>query len=636
MSQGIELLKASYLFRDLPDRILEQVASRLVYDQFGPREAIFREGADGDTLYILIKGQVEIRKRDPESGIEFHLTRLDAPAAFGEIALLHTGPRSATVATLSDTEVAMLKGPDFHSLVNKLPEFALAVARGLASRVDELSRERRISYGQLNRMDYDPQVLGLLSKKTLRELKLVPLAYNGTSLQVAMVNPEDITALNQLRSMIRGVMIEPVVVSELDFKRFMDTVYERVLKDAEQVKSEKESLDLSDLMSSLDEDVKALNAHGDESVVKLARNLLIQAIRANASDLQLEPRADRLHVRVRIDGQLSSLQELPRSLHRDLVNRFKTMASLNVEDDSPQHGEILVSEEQLEITFRVDTLPTRYGEKLVISMPDTGSIPALDKLVPTQSERSALSRFLTAPYGLGLVLGPAGSGKTTTLYSLLRQLGERNLNAYAIGERLAYDIEGVVRVETGKSLSIADALASVLCQNPDVILLESLDDARTIQLAIDAALTGHLVLSAFSAINLDAALMRYELMGGSRAQLLEALTGTISQRLVRKLCPSCRESYEPEQAVLTRLGLGNWDTLYRPKGCTVCQQTGYRGRIGLFEVLALNPEQRGALKQATPMEEIMSSEQRSLKEAGLELLREGLTTPQELLRELML
>lgn len=641
MTEGVELLKASYLFRDLPEKILEQVASRLVFDTYGPREVIFREGADGDTLFLLAEGEVEVRKKDRESGIEFHLTRMEAPAAFGEIALLKSGPRSATVATISDTRVAMLRGPDFSNMVSKLPEFALSLARGLAGRVDELSRERRMSYGQLSNMSYDSQVLGMLPKKVLMHLKIVPLGYNGTSLSVAVVNPEDVSGMDQLRQLVRGVLIEPVVVSESDFKRFMDTVYDRVTGTQKAKSDEDKSgtkIDINDLMEELDKDLRELHGHDEQTVVKLARNLLIQAIRRSATEMYIESKADKLLVRCRVNTQLETLSELQRGMHRDLIARFKAMANLDVEiTDQPQHGLISIIEGDVEVFFNVDTLPTRFGEKLAISLPESGSIPALENIILTKDERSSLSRLLTAPYGLVLVLGPAGSGKTTTLYSLLRQMSERGLNAYAIGARQAYDLEGVSRIETGRTgIDVATALEAALAQRPDVVLLEDLPDARTVKLAIDAALTGHLVLSAFSATHLDAALVRNETMGVNRDSLLEALAGVITQRLVRKLCPNCRESYEPDAPVIQRLGLSNYDSLYRPTGCTVCEHTGFRGRVGIHEVLPIDTARRILLKRQTPMVELYEAGQRSLKDSGLDLLRSGLTTPQELVRELML
>ncbi|MGV3525971.1 MAG: ATPase, T2SS/T4P/T4SS family [Candidatus Sericytochromatia bacterium] len=637
MSASVVLLKSCYLFQDLPAHLLEKVAERIRFDRFGPREVIFHEGDAGDTLFLLQQGEVEVRKKDRESGITFHLTKLQAPAAFGEIALLKDAARSASVISLGDTQVGMLKGDDFQQLVQKIPEFAVAMARGLAERVDSLSRERRMSYSQLSQLHYDAQVLGMLPKKSIQTLKALPLAYNGTALSVAMVNPQDLSALEHLRQMVRGVMIEPVVVSASDFQRFMDTVYDRVVSGKALSETATAALDISALMDEIDADLRDLNRHDTHSVVQLARDLLLQAVRQNASELHLEPRAEQLLVRGRINGQLSILNTLPRGLQPDLVARFKSMAQLDPAASSQdQHGSIHINDAGLDILFAVDTLPTRYGEKLVVSLPKSGSIPMLDQILESAPERQNLSQLLTLPHGLVLVLGPAGSGKTTTLYSLMRQLAEREVNAYAIGDRLAYDLERVNRVETGPQWALPQALQAVLNQHPDVILLEDLPDLTSFKLAINAALSGRLVISAFAATGLDAALMRFQLMGGERQTLIDALAGTLTQRLVRRLCPNCQEAYAPDFVILQRLGLNSDDPLYRSKGCSVCQNTGYRGRVAVNEVLVLNPEQRDALHAGARLSQLHRSGQRSLQDCGLELLRAGQTTPAELLRELML
>lgn len=642
--ESIELLKVSYLFRDLPDAILAKVAERLVFENYNPRETIFREGQEGDALFLIASGSVEIRKKDRESGIEFHLNRLEAPASFGEIALLKAGPRSATVVSVQDTRTAVLRGPDFYNLVKKLPEFAMAVAKGLAERVDELSRERKITYSQLSQLDYDAQVMSMLPKKSLVDHKMVPLGYNGSSLSVAMVDPQNQAAMDELRRQIRGVMIEPIVVSEMDFKRFMDTIYDRVTRpqqkdDPANAVSPGGKIDINDLMHELDEDLRKLKGHGEDSIVTLTRNILLEAVRNSASELHIEPQAERILIRYRVNGQLQNGQELQRGMQADLLRRYKLMAGLDIENNStrPQHGSIDITENDLNVSFQVDTVPTRYGEKMVISMPETGSIPALANLVGTANELQNISRLLNIPYGLLLVSGPPGAGKTTTLYSILRQLSERPINAYAIGQRMAFDLPNVNRVDIDEAgITMLEAMRATLAQRPDVILLESLPDFETFQLALDAAMTGHLVISSFAATDLDAALRRYEMMGGQRADLLEALSGVITQRLLRRLCPACREAYQPDSVVLQRLGLNEADTLYRPKGCSVCDNTGYRGQSGLHEVIVLDSHQRQLLRSGQPLHSLYDYGLRSLRQVGMELLRNGETTPQELIRELRL
>lgn len=636
MQATLELLKSCYLFQDLPENLLQRVSERIRFETFRPREVIFREGQEGDTLFLLHKGSVEIRKKDRQSGIEFHLNKLEAPAAFGEISLLKTSPRTATVMTLSDTEVAMLKGEDFQSLLHKIPEFAIAVSRSLASRVDELSRHHRISFGQLSQLNYDPHVLGMLPHKTIQQLKALPLSYNGTSLSVAMVNPDDLSAMESLRQLLRGVVIEPVVVSEADFKRFMQTVYQKALKQSEPEEAEPSKLDISGLLDEIDADLQKFSVHDQHTVDRLSRELLVQAVREGASELHLEPRSDRLMVRLRLNGRLQPLTEFSRAQQTDLINRLKSMAGMDLtRPELVQQGSLQITENNLEVSFAVNTLPTRYGEKMVISMPETGGVPSLERLIQTDLERQALSSLITTPYGLILMLGPQGSGKTTTMYSLLRQMAERNLNIYAIGDQISYELDGINRVDTGKQLSVANALQGVLRQHADVILLEEIPDFQTLQLALDAALTGHLILSVMQASNLDTALMRHELQGGSRQMMIDALAGVITQRLVRKLCPNCREAYSPDAAILKRLELHSDAKLYRPKGCSVCNQTGYRGRIGIYETLVLDAEQREQLQQGGRLTQLYRTGQRSLKDSALEMVSEGLTTPQELLQELV-
>ncbi|HEY9841135.1 MAG TPA: ATPase, T2SS/T4P/T4SS family [Candidatus Obscuribacterales bacterium] len=638
LSEAISLLKSSYLFMDLPVALLDKVAERLIFDTFAPRETIFREGGPGDELFLIAEGTVEIRKQDPTSGIEFHLTKLDAPGAFGEIALLKAGPRTATALAMTETRLGILKGNDFRILAEKFPDFSLAVARSLATRVDELSRERRISYAHLSELNFDAQVLGMLPKATLMTLKAIPLAYNGTSLSVAMVNPDDYMIMESLRRAVRGVIIEPVVISEPDFERFMSGLYDKLIgKKATDKTRAFAGVDIVDLMHELDEDLEKLRAQ-EHDLVSYTRHLLIQAVHAKATELHLEPRADSVLVRHRLNGRLETVNTLPRNQQNELVARFKQLAEMpQVDTGLPQHGTIVIRDSGMEIGFMLDTLPTRYGERLVIRMPETNQIPPLSRLIPTSMEQNSLSRLLTTPYGLILVVGPSASGKTTTQYSMLTQLTERDLNAFVLGERMTYDLVGINRIETGKpGFGLREAMQAVLTQQPDVVLLEELGGLEACELAIDAALTGHLVISTFAAASLDMALLRFELMGGQRATMIDALSGVITQRLVRRLCPNCRVSYKPDVAIFQRLSLKEGDQLYRPGGCTLCGQTGYRGSTGVYEVVALNDQQRDGLKAGKRLHELLQADQRSLRTTGMELLRMGETTPQELLRELML
>ncbi len=635
MSELIELLKSSFLFKDLSDPILAKVAERLSFEEYHPRETIFREGAEGDALFLIQKGAVEIRKRDQESGIEFHLNRLEAPSAFGEIALLKAAPRSASVVAIEGTRTAILKGDDFKNLALKLPEFAMAMAQSLAERVDELSKERRLTFSQLSQLDYDAKVMSMLPKKIMMAHQMVPLGYNGSFLSVAMVNPHNPDAMDELRRQAPGVMIEPVVVSEIDFKRFIESVYDRVTS-GEAAAENKASSDITELMTSLDDDLRDLNSHDENSIVRLVQKMLIEANSQSASELHIEPRAESIQIRQRRNGILENLTTHPRKIQSALINRFKQMSHLDLEKTTPQAGTIALLENEREINFQVSTLPTRFGEKLVVKLPETGSVPALAKLVTSSQELQSISQLLTLPYGLILVIGPPGSGKTTTLYSILRQLTERNLSAYALGNHMAFDLPGINRIALDENkLSMKEAFQATLKQNPDVILLEELTDIDSFQMAIDTAMTGHLVISSFAAVDLESAIQRFEMMGGQKSNLFEALAGTITQRLLRRLCQSCRKSFTAEPMMLERLDLDQHSTLYRHQGCSVCEQTGYRGRLGLYEVLVNNSETRRLLK-ADAINEMYSKSFVSLRELGQEKLITGETTPQELIRALRL
>jgi type IV pilus assembly protein PilB len=375
-------------------------------------------------------------------------------------------------------------------------------------------------------------------------------------------------------------------------------------------------------------------------IIRLANTIIAMAIKKGASDIHLEPMEREVKVRFRVDGMLREEMVLPKKIQLPLISRIKIMSKLDItEHRLPQDGRTTLKVSDKPIDFRVSSIPTKFGEKIVTRILDkTNTMLGLDKLITDQDTLALIREMIRKPYGIIYVTGPTGSGKSTTLYSALSELNSPDVNISTVEDPIEYDIAGInqVQVNPDIGLDFARVLRAFMRQDPDIILVGETRDIETAKIAIEAALTGHLVFTTLHANDAPAAFMRLMEMGIEPFLISTSVIGVIAQRLVRRICTVCRETYRPDITVTRYLGLPEETELSRGVGCEACGFTGYRGRVGVYEVLSINDKVRHLIAEGSDTQviraEAMDNGMKSLKDFCLILLREGLTAVDEVLR----
>ena len=399
--------------------------------------------------------------------------------------------------------------------------------------------------------------------------------------------------------------------------------------------------DLDSVAQALAEPEDLIESEDDAPIIRLINALLTQAIRENASDIHIEIYETRMVVRFRVDGVLRDVLQPKRGLAPLIVSRIKVMANLDIaEKRLPQDGRISLRVAGRAVDIRVSTLPSGQGERVVMRILDkqAGRLD-LEQLGMAEETRELLQEIIHRPHGIVLVTGPTGSGKTTTLYAILTQLNKRSRNILTVEEPIEYYLDGVgqTQVNPKVDLTFARGLRAILRQDPDVVMVGEIRDLETVTIAIQASLTGHMVLSTLHTNTAIGAITRLRDMGVEPFLLSSSLEGILAQRLVRKLCPACKEPYEPSQHELDSLGLTQEQapTLFRPAGCPECNGHGYRGRTGLYELIRIDNHLRELIHSASGeqvMEEYIRQTRPSLFNDGLRVVLSGLTSAEELLR----
>src|SRR5574337_45782 len=507
-----------------------------------------------------------------------------------------------------------------------------------------LGRQYGVPPVDLSKATLDPAVLKLVPAEIARKYLLIPLGWTGGTLQLAMVDPSDIVAIDEVR-FITGRNIQPMVASETAVQNALNRHYETagfarsLVKDFEQkevglVEPDKRGVDLADLYRATEE----------APVIKLVNLVLTDAIHKGASDIHLEPYEKAFRIRFRLDGILHEVMSPPLAMHPAVISRVKIMARLDIaERRMPQDGRIKVRMGQRELALRVSVVPTLFGEKVVMRLLNRESLE-LD-MSKFGFEPEALAMFekaILAPYGMILVTGPTGSGKTTTLYSALNRLNRIGTNIMTAEDPIEYNLTGInqTQVKSDIGLNFASLLRSFLRQDPDIIMVGEIRDFETAEIAIKAALTGHLVLSTVHTNDAISTVGRLISMGVPAYLVAASLNLLLAQRLVRRLCTECRTEVSVPISTLEDVGFSPQEAksvvCYRGKGCFACRDTGYRGRIGLYEVVLLNEQIREAILNGASVNELRTLQHkcgmRSLGESGLQKIREGVTTVEEVVR----
>jgi type IV pilus assembly protein PilB len=504
--------------------------------------------------------------------------------------------------------------------------------------IKALSEQLGVEYVSLKNYQVDPKVVKLVPEKVARNYLLMPLFLIGDTLTVAMANPLDIIAIDAV-SRETGLKVESVVCTEKEILEAIDLYYGskevrrqvQALGDAAAAKEDEEKIDTTRLRREA----------AEEPIVKMVDLILTQAVRDGASDIHIDPLEKSLRVRYRIDGVLHPVYEPPKNLQMAILSRIKILADLNIaERRLPQDGRFRMTVEGRDIDFRVSVMPTLHGEAVVLRILDRRHLFHLDDLGFEEKELALLKQRLNQPNGILLVTGPTGSGKSSTLYAALRSIESVERNVVTIEDPIEYQLESVrqSQVHPKVGLTFATGLRTLLRQDPDVIMVGEIRDRETAKIAVEASLTGHLVLSTLHTNDAAGAITRLLEMEVEPYLLASALEAVIAQRLVRRVCPECRTEVEAPKAIRRYLPDDQNGPLLIPKaqGCRNCHKTGYRGRVPLYEILDVNDQIRARIMERTESEAIkrLARQQgmRTLREDGMLKVLNGLTTVTEILR----
>jgi type IV pilus assembly protein PilB len=513
-----------------------------------------------------------------------------------------------------------------------------------------IAKQYNLPFLSLSEVEVDPSVVDLVPASLARKFVFVPLFKTNRELIIATADPSDISTINNIEFMT-GLRVVPRVAEESDILATIDQhcgqeadALGGVLEDViEVLKQEEQSVEL--VHEEAEVGVEELRkATEDAPIVKLANFLLIDAIGKGASDIHVEPYEDSLRVRFRIDGILRTVMNPPKHLHPALVSRLKVMCELDIaERRRPQDGRLCIMYKKRAIDFRVSFLPGLFGEKVVARILDKANL-MLD-MTHLGFERPVLDKFTRAiesPYGMVLVTGPTGSGKTTTLYSALDSVNKEGVNIMTAEDPVEFNLKGInqINVKEKIGLTFANALRSFLRQDPDIIMVGEVRDLETAEIAIKAALTGHLVFSTLHTNDAPSTVTRLLNMGIEPLLVASSLVIVVAQRLARRICTECKEPVTVPKEALLQLGFQDDEidglTVFKGKGCSNCGDTGYKGRVALYEVMELDEGLKELILQNVNSQELTRAAVEhgmdTLRMAGIKKIKEGMTTIEEVLR----
>jgi type IV pilus assembly protein PilB len=504
---------------------------------------------------------------------------------------------------------------------------------------------------------YDKQIthslVEILSKTMAEMYRVVPLTLEGNQLTIATADPQKIQIADELRVFL-GYEIHVVVATDAEIDKAIEQFYSGEVDTVESIVEEmEEDKDLAEASKGLLQDgpidLTSAEAMADSAPVRKLLNLvLLMAIKENASDIHLEPFESEFKIRMKADGVLQEMVPPPKHLSFAITTRIKVMANLDIaERRMPQDGRIELSVSGHPVDLRVSVLPTLFGESVVMRVLDRGVVSLdLDKLGMDDDILRPFREIITRPNGIILVTGPTGSGKTTTLYSALSELNEPDDKIITTEDPIEYDIEGIVQVPIDSDIGVtfAAALRAILRQDPDRILVGEIRDVETAEIAIQAALTGHMVFSTLHTNDSPATVTRLRDMGVQPFLITATVEAILAQRLVRRICKDCKEEYVPDADTLADLELTSdqvvGKTFFRGRGCDKCSGSGYKGRLGLYELLVMTDELRDLVVRNASTEEIRDLARKAgmvtLRDSGMVNMFEGHTTPDEVIRETIL
>jgi general secretion pathway protein E len=476
----------------------------------------------------------------------------------------------------------------------------------------------------------------------LKKYNILPLSLQDKRLSVVASLPFLDNILSDLKTVFQVDFIEINLCTRSEIITAINRVFGQVEAEADEIIEDLDK-DSDDFLTELEQgSIDLLDEADDAPIIKLVNHILTRAVRTGASDIHIEPYEHKLKVRFRLDGILYDFLSLPRKIHAHLVSRIKIMAGLNIaEKRLPQDGRIEIKIGNREVDLRVSTLATSFGERIVLRLLEKGiRLLAISDIGMGNSDLTTLKKLLNLTHGIILVTGPTGSGKTTTLYAALSHINSPDKNILTIEDPIEYRLEGInqTQVNAKIGLTFASALRSMVRQDPDVILVGEIRDIETAEIAIQAALTGHLVFSTLHTNDAPGAITRLIDMGIEPFLVSSSVRAILAQRLVRILCPECKRAYVPSAFEKEQMGLGPEQecTIFQAAGCENCLQTGYKGRTAIFELMVLNDELQSLILKSSDANVIRNKAiqmgMKTLRQDGIDKVRQGITTLSEVLR----
>jgi len=499
----------------------------------------------------------------------------------------------------------------------------------------------------LSRFKIDPEILKLVPAEVAKKYQIVPVSKVGNILTIATADPLNVFAIDDIRS-LTGFETGTIIASQKEVQDVIAEHYGGYSHAAiEDLMEDMKTADLEIIKAEAEEQVDSARLYKlveEAPVVRLTNTILENGIKARSSDILIEPMEKSLRIRYRVDGVLKTIESLPKNRQESIVSRIKVMSRLNIaERRLPQDGRFKLRIKDNEVDFRVSILPSSKGEKVALRVLDKSSAMLdIERLGFEKKNVAMFKKSASHPHGMILVCGPTGSGKTTTLYSLLKYVHSPEKNLITVEDPVEYQIQGVnqVTVRTEVGLTFASSLRSILRQDPDVIMIGEIRDFDTVDIAIKSALTGHLVFSTLHTTTACGSVVRLINMGVEPFLISASLISIVAQRLIRKLCPKCKESYRPSDTIMADLRIGKDKsknlTFCKPKGCEHCFNTGYSGRSGICEILTLTPSIKNMIlkntRESEMKEQAKKEGMRTLREDGLIKVLEGVTSLEEILR----
>ncbi len=501
--------------------------------------------------------------------------------------------------------------------------------------LEVLEFQLRIPLVSLSKLEIDAQVPLLINEAMARRHQCVPIQLENQVLTLAMADPLNLQATDDVR-IFTGLNVKPVFALKNEIQSSIDRFYSK--EGAEKAVEEfKKDFDFEQITES---EADQLSDIDNAPVVRLINSIIQHAIRSRASDIHIEPFEKHLRFRFRVDGEMQEVMRSSRAAHSAVTTRIKIMGKMDIaEKRIPQDGRVEMTLDGQEIDMRISVLPTVYGEKTVIRLLGRNDlVMTKEKLGFTEANIVMFDKLIRSTNGIILVTGPTGSGKTTTLYAVLRELNKINRNIITVEDPVEYRLEGVnqVQVNTKAGMTFANGLRSILRQDPDIIMIGEIRDAETAQIAVRAAITGHLVLSTMHTNDAASTVSRMVDMGVEPYLVSSSLVGVTAQRLLRRICSNCKTAYTSNRSEMDILRIREPITIHKGAGCPSCNFTGYRGRVAIHEILLVNSQVRELIDKRASIDHLRNISMRhgttTLRDNSVQLVLSGVTTVDELLK----